>query len=121
MYDNISEKDYSFVESNDVEFYGIKLLTGEWKNVLYIYGKVSIKESPELDQATVSFTYSIQDASNFEEDDLINDIKFKNYIGAILQHIMIDSLGRSKKENIGIIGNGNRKSNTDSHTESSDK
>ena len=34
----ISLDDYSFVESNDVEFYGVKLLTGKWKDVLYIYG-----------------------------------------------------------------------------------
>ena len=109
--DNITTTDYSFVESNNVEFYGIKLLTGKWKDVLYVYGKVSIKESPELDQATISFTYNIQEASNFEEDDLINDPKFKNYIGEVLQHIMEDNLGK------GTIG----KSNTDTHTESSDK
>ena len=108
---NITTADYSFVESNNVEFYGIKLLTGEWKNVLYIYGKVSIKESPELDQATISFTYSIQESNNFEEDDLINDPEFKNYIGAVLQHIMEDNLGK------GTIG----KSNTDTHTKSSNK
>ena len=108
---NITESDYSFVESYDVDFYGIKLLTGEWKNVLYIYGKVSIKESPELDQATISFTYSIQDAGNFEEDDLINDPEFKNYIGVVLQNIMETNLGK------GTIG----KSNTNTHTKSSDK
>ena len=108
---NITEVDYSFVESNNVEFYGIKLLTGEWKDVLYIYGKVSIKESPELDQATISFTYNIQESSNFEEDDLINDPEFKNYIGEVLQHIMEDNLGR------GTIG----KSNTDTHIKSSNK
>ena len=112
---NITTADYSFVESNNVEFYVIKLLTGEWKDVLYIYGKVSIKESPELDQATISFTYSIQESSNFEEDDLINNPEFKNYIGEVLQHIMEDNLGR------GIIGKGNRKSNTDTHTKSSNK
>jgi len=91
---NIDNADYSFVESDNVEFYGIKLLTGKWKNVLYVYGKVSVRESPELDQATISFTYNIQEASNFEEDDLINDPEFKNYIGEVLQHIMEDNLGR---------------------------
>ena len=34
----ITTDDYQLVESNDVEFYGVKLLTGKWKNVVYIYG-----------------------------------------------------------------------------------
>ena len=106
---NITESDYSFVESNNVEFYGVRLLSGKWRNVVYIYWKVSIKESPELDQATISFTYSVQEEGNFEEDDLINDPEFKNYIGAILQHIMEANLGK------GTIG----KSNTNTHTKSS--
>ena len=106
---NIDNADYSFVESDNVEFYGIKLLTGKWKDVLYIYGKVSVRESPELDQATISFTYNIQESGSFEEDDLINDPKFKDYIGAVLQHVMEDNLGK------GRIG----KSNTNTHTKSS--
>lgn len=106
---NITESDYSFVESNNVEFYGVRLLSGKWRNVVYIYGKVSIKESPELDIATLGFTYNIQDPANFEEDDLINDTKFKDYLGAILQHIMEANLGK------GTIG----KSNTNTHTKSS--
>ncbi len=106
---NITESDYSFVESNNVEFYGVRLLSGKWRNVVYIYGKVSIKESPELDIATLGFTYNIQDPANFEEDDLINDTEFKDYLGAILQHIMEANLGK------GTTG----KSNTNTHTKSS--
>ena len=49
----ITEKDYQLVESNDVEFYGVKLLTGKWKDVVYIYGEVKIKESPELDLSLI--------------------------------------------------------------------
>ena len=52
----ITTDDYQLVESNNVEFYGVKLLTGKWKNVVYIYGEVKIKESPELDLATLGFT-----------------------------------------------------------------
>ena len=51
----ISKNDYQLVESNNIEFYGVKLLTGKWKDVVYIYGKVSIKESPELDIATLTY------------------------------------------------------------------
>ena len=117
---NITEADYKFVESEEVEFYGVKLLSGKWRNVIYIYGKVSIKESPELDIATLGFTYNIQDPANFEEDDLINDTKFKDYLGAILQHIMEDSLAHAEENNIAVIGIGHNESNTDTHTKSSD-
>ena len=111
----ITSNDYQLVESPNVEFYGVKLLTGKWKNVVYIYGKVSIKESPELDLATLAFTYDIQEAGQFEEDELIGDIDFRNYIGGILQNIMEESL--EKGEVIGKIGHNNTNSNT--HTKSS--
>ncbi len=120
MYD-ITGTDYKFVESNEVEFYGIKLLTGQWKDVIYIYGKVKITEQPELDLATLGFTYNIQESGEFEADDLINDPKFKDYLGAVLQHIMENSLAESEKNKEGIIGIGSRKSNTNSHTEPSNQ
>ena len=117
---NIAASDYKFVESEQVDFYGIRLLTGKWKDVLYIYGKVSIKESPELDIATLTFTYNIQESAQYEPDDLINDPEFKDYIGAVLEHIMKNSLDESEKNNSGVIGKiGHNESNTDSHTESS--
>jgi len=105
----ITNEDYQLVESNDVEFYGVKLLTGKWKNIVYVYGQVKIKESPELDIATLGFTYNIQDSAGFEEDDLINDIHFRNYIGGILQNVMEESL-----DNGAVIGH--NESDTDTHT-----
>ena len=108
----ITTDDYQLVESNDVEFYGVKLLTGKWKNVVYIYGEVKIKESPELDLATLGFTYNIQESAGFEEEDLINDIHFRNYIGGVLQNLIEDSL-----DNGAVIGH--NESDTDTHTQSS--
>jgi hypothetical protein len=108
----ISTEDYQLVESNDVEFYGIKLLTGKWKDVVYIYGQVKIKESPELDIATLGFTYNIQEAGGFEEEDLINDIHFRNYIGGVLQNVIEESL-----DNGAVIGH--NESNTNTHIKSS--
>ena len=108
--DTITSADYQLVESNNIEFYGVKLLTGKWKDVVYIYGQVKIKESPELDIATLAFTYDIQEAGQFEEDELIGDIDFRNYIGGILQNIMEESL--EEGEVIGKIGHNNTNSNT---------
>ena len=108
----ITTDDYQLVESNNVEFYGVKLLTGKWKNVVYIYGEVKIKESPDLDLATLGFTYNIQEPAGFEEEDLINDIHFRNYIGGVLQNLIEDSL-----DNGAVIGH--NESDTDTHTQSS--
>ena len=113
----ITSADYQLVESANIEFYGVKLLTGKWKGVVYIYGQVKIKESPELDIATLAFTYDIQEAEQFEESELIGDINFRNYIGGILQNIMEESL--EKGEVIGKIGHNN--TNTDTRTKPSDK
>jgi hypothetical protein len=113
----ITNNDYQLVESPNVEFYGVKLLTGKWRGVVYIYGKVSIRESPELDIATLAFTYDIQEAEQFEEAELIGDINFRNYIGGILQNIMEESL-EEEGEVIGTIGH--NKSNTNARIKSSD-
>ena len=117
---NIKETDYTYVESEGVDFYGVKLLTGKWRNVLYIYGKVSIKESPKLDLATLGFTYNIQESAEYEADDLINDPEFKDYLGAVLQHIIEDSLSEGEENNLAVIGKiGHNKSNTNARIKSS--
>ena len=111
---NISDKDFVFLENENVDFYSLELKTGKWEGVSYIYGKVSVKETPELGTATLSFTYNIVDSGKFENDDLINDPEFKNYLGAVLEYVISDSL-ENKKAEIGHIN-----TNTDAHTESSD-
>ena len=109
----ITQNDYKFIESNEENWYAVELLSGKWKGVRYIYGQVSIKEAPELNTATLAFTYNVVDSKGFEEDDLLNDINFKNYLGGVLQHAIEDSL-----DNGAYIGN--NKSNTDTDTQSSD-
>ena len=111
---NISDKDFMFLENDTVDFYGIELKTGKWKGVSYIYGKVSIKETPDLGTATLGFTYNITDPGEFEHDDLINDPTFKNYLGQLLEYVISDSL-ENKKAKIGHID-----TNTDTYTQSSD-
>ena len=107
----ITRNDYKFIESNEEDWYAVELLTGKWKGIRYIYGTVSIKESPELGHATLAFSYNVIDSKGYEEDDLLNDINFKNYLGGVLQHAIEDSL-----DNGAHIGN--IKSNTDANTES---
>jgi len=88
-YNSISESDYKFVESNLSELYGIKLLTGDWADVVVTYGKVSIKENTESGIATLAFSYHIEDSTNsYQIDELESSEEFKNYLGDILSHII---------------------------------
>ena len=52
-------------------------------------------------------------------DELNEDEAFKNYLGAILQYIITDSLEWGEKNNIARIGIGNNEPTTDTHTEPS--
>tara|TARA_B100000902_G_C26707269_1_gene620139 strand:+ start:71 stop:406 length:336 start_codon:yes stop_codon:yes gene_type:complete len=103
----ITENDYKFIEADDSDWYAIELLAGKWKSVKYMYGQVKVNESPELGTATLSFSWNPIDLGKFEEDDLLNDINFKNYIGGVLQNIIEVSLEENQKNNVASIGIGN--------------
>ena len=116
---NISKEDYSIVENPNSEFHGVLLKTGIYKEVVVIYGTVSVKESPELDMATLGFTFNIQDPGDHDFDKLNNDEDFKNYLGAVLQHIITDSLDWGEANKLARIGIGEQ--STDTYTEPSIK
>ncbi len=87
-YNTILEGDYKFVESNLSELYGVKLTTGEWRDVVITYGKVTIKENVESGLATLAFSYQVNDPGKFQMDELEADEAFKNYMGDVLSHII---------------------------------
>ena len=115
---NVTAKDYSIVENENSPLNGVLLKTGTWKDVMVVYGQVGIKEDPNLDMATLSFNYTVQDPAEFSIEELDKDESFKNYLGAILQYIIMDSL-EAKDTNQDIIGKADDKSTTNSHTKSS--
>jgi len=99
---------YITVEHPESDFYAIHLNDNSpYDGVRFIYGTVSIKESPELDIATLSFTYNINDPGDFDHDTLRNDENFNNYLGDLLTHIIEQGTTNLEKRN------------TDTRTESS--
>ena len=89
----IEGTDYKFVEKESSDFYSVKLLSGKWQGLIYTYGQISIKESPQTDCATLSFDYKIEEfpsattnSSEFEKDE-----EFKNYLGEVLTNIIEES------------------------------
>jgi|TARA_R110001592_G_scaffold109777_1_gene305721 hypothetical protein len=108
MQNNISSNDYTYVENESSEFYGIKFRNDSpYSGVVVVYGTVSVKESVELDMATLSFTFNIQDAGPRNIDELESSEEFKNYLGDVLGTII-------SEEN-----NGRIESAADARTESS--
>tara|TARA_B100001939_G_C16715704_1_gene518996 strand:+ start:253 stop:615 length:363 start_codon:yes stop_codon:yes gene_type:complete len=116
---NISDDDYTLVEQPNNPLHGVKILRGQWKDVVVVYGAVSVKESPELDCATLSFNFNIQDPGESTIDELEQDEAFKNYLGDLLQYIIKDGLKYAEENNTSIIGIGNDESTTDTDTEQS--
>ena len=116
---NVSEKDDSIVENENSTLSGVLPKTGTWKDVIVVYGQVGIKEDPALDMATLTFNYTVQDPGEFSVDELDKDETFKNYLGAVLQYIITDSLDYANETNQSTIGIGHDESTTDTHTESS--
>ena len=88
---DISDDDFSLVENPGKEFYGVKLLK-EWPGVIIVYGSVSLKEDLDNDTAKLAFNYIVEDPASYDKNGLEECVEFNNYLGAILQYILEDSL-----------------------------
>ena len=78
--------DYCYVERPSSDFYSIKLLSGPWKNIIYTYGRVNLREDIENDTLYLKYDYKIEESEGFK--DLENNSKFKNHLGDILKDIL---------------------------------
>tara|TARA_Y100001937_G_scaffold128784_1_gene207977 strand:- start:5069 stop:5413 length:345 start_codon:yes stop_codon:yes gene_type:complete len=111
---NISNTDYTLVENPGgelAEFYGVRIKTGKYADVIVVYGAVSVKENKDKTNAKLSFNYNIQDPADHDYEFLQKDEDFNNYLGALLQHIIMDTL-ENKEARIG-----NKTSTTNTYTE----
>lgn len=89
--------EYIFPEDKDTTV-NIKILKGEFKDVVYQYGKVRF-EKGEGDDIFLAFVYNIVE-SPFEQPLETND-KFKNEIGDILVTILESNLNKGILDEVG--------------------
>lgn len=75
---------------DDSGLINIKLLGGEFDGIVYRYGKVSVQEEEEQEQAYLTFEFDVVDPNGKES--LEENMEFKNHIGDILQNIMMKSV-----------------------------
>ena len=84
--------DYNFlIPENIGEEVNIQLTSGKFSGVIYNFGKVSIDEDKENDQAFLNFEYNIIDSNGLES--LENNLEFKNHIGSVLTSIVLSKVG----------------------------
>jgi hypothetical protein len=95
----VTSDTYSFVD-NDLaidDAWHIKIKEGLFRDIVYKYGKIQIKENDISGEATLSFQYKIIDLpSHLVEDDLNGSTDFMTLIGDILTHIIEDSFETGK-------------------------
>lgn len=90
----MSKNYYKFVENAESDFYGIKVTSGSYKDVVVVYGRVSIKE--EDNQARLSFTYNIQDPASFDHKILQESEEFNTFLGDMLTDIIQETLNEKE-------------------------
>lgn len=74
--------DYELVPMKDDNIFALKLLTGEFKDIVYSYNRCTVEDNE--DHATLSFEYDI-----IENIDNNYDVKqFEQYIGDILLNLI---------------------------------
>jgi hypothetical protein len=75
----------------------IQILTGPYKNVIYRYTKVSVKEQNN-GTAVLIFDYDLLDKIDYTETQLRNDKRFEQHLGILLNHLILQSLENEENE-----------------------
>lgn len=83
--------DYSYVyPTTDDTSVHIKVLTGDFKDTIFKYGKVNFKE--EGDDGYLQFDYNVIQCTTMKPKKLEKNEDFKNYIGNLLVEIISNRL-----------------------------
>jgi len=90
----IEKKDFRFRddmnEGIDKNTVPIEILTEPYKNIIFRFTTVGIKEM-ENGTAVLRFQYDILDVAEFSETTLRNDKRFEQHLGLMLNHLILES------------------------------
>ncbi len=83
-------EDYLFSEIIVAEelVHGVKLLKGDYENVVYYYGHV--KMVPVNDLFTLAYQYTVWDSAGHSKAELSESLEFKTLLGDVLVAIIAD-------------------------------
>lgn len=96
----IVNEDFKFRDDlvkNEKDTVPIQLLTGPYKDVIYRYTRVGVKEKGDED-AVMQFEYDLHEMGNFTETSLRKDKKFEQYIGLVLNTLILEAVGGPKPQ-----------------------
>lgn len=109
----IENGDFKFrddmVSQNSKDTVPIEILTGPFKDVIFRYTKVGVKEQND-GTAVLRFEYDLLNMGDFTETKLRNEKKFEQHIGILLNYLILESVEKEEHE-----------SREDDITESSDQ
>lgn len=88
--------DLAKIESGDTV--PIEILTGPYKNVIFRYVRVSVKEKEE-GEAVLQYQYELLEMGNHTETQLRKDERFSRHLGVLLNHLILESLETNNNEN----------------------
>lgn len=88
--------DLAKIESGDTV--PIEILTGPYKNVIFRYVRVSVKEKEE-GEAVLQYQYELLEMGNHTETQLRKDERFSRHLGVMLNHLILESLETNNNEN----------------------
>lgn len=80
----VEEEDYTFLDKEGADTNQIKILSGEFKDVIFHFESVKLTENPEVGNATLSYLYKLDSAPT----NLNQGSSFQHHLGDILASII---------------------------------
>jgi hypothetical protein len=87
------------IPENEETTVNLKLLSGEFKETIYQYGKVGF-EPADNDEVYLKFVYNIVETP-YDKESLESSLVFKNHIGDILVNIMAQRMEEGLQDEVG--------------------
>jgi hypothetical protein len=88
---------YCVVDNNKLDMSGIQILKGEWKDVIYVYGKVGFEEG----KPNINFQRDIVVVpENHDLDELLNNKELNNLMGDILVELLQEQMRKENEQGI---------------------
>ena len=95
----ITSDSYTFVEKKGDEDWHVKIKDGEFKGIVYKYGRIEVAEDHDDETARLKFQFHVETIPSELEmtvEELNEDVTFLNTLGDILTHIIEDAMDSGK-------------------------
>jgi hypothetical protein len=95
----ITSDSYTFVEKKTSEDWFVKIKEGDFKGIIYRYGRIEVAELEDEESAKLKFQFHVDEIPSELEmtaEELQEDSEFLNTLGDILTHIIEDAMDTGK-------------------------